>query len=89
MLLEHDRGNIRFIDDHVDEGKLRFGKFRCHLFHRLRLRKADGNYGTVTAFGKISQSLLTLAVVLDFEIAILYARILFELLGPVVDAFVE
>ena len=89
MLLEHDRGDIRRFDDHVDDGELRVGEFRRDLLHRFGMAEADGDDRREAALGEFAQGLLALAVVLDLEILIGDAGVGLEFLSTHEGAFVE
>ena len=70
LFLEHDGGDVRLVDDHVDDGELGVRELGCDLLDRLGLaRSRRRRSGYEAALGEVAQRLLALAVVLDLEIA--------------------
>ena len=83
LLLEHDRADVRLVDDHVDDGELVSGNSAATFSIAAAHREAGADDRVVAVLGELAQRLLALGVVLDLEIAIFDAGLRLELLGAI------
>ena len=89
MLLEQHRLHVRQLDHAVDDGEADLGKFLRDLLDRVRLGEADADDRILAALGEAAVRLLELGLVGDLELGIARLGLVLELLGAVIDAFVE
>src|SRR6478735_1610962 len=89
MFVENRRLYVGFLDNRIDDGELDLGKLVGDFFQSRFLAEPDSHDRAVSLAREPTQGLLTLCVVLRFEIAVIRARILLELFSAHMDAFVE
>ena len=67
MFVEHDRFDVRRIDDHVDDRELGVREVRGDLGQRVTKGKAGHDDRVCTGFGQTTQRLFALGFVLHFQ----------------------
>jgi len=70
VLFEDHRANVWQINDHVDDSKLGVWEFRSHFLQCFRMGETDNDDRVVALLSEAAHRLLTLGVILNFEIAV-------------------